>query len=182
MSNTWPRMFGEWVPSGLVASLSDLIESPITVVFIHRWLAFAVLALAVALVAVVDRRRADPTIRRGLGVLIAVVVAQILLGIATVLTSVEVGVALAHQGGATALFGICTVLLHRLRSADASRSREPTDPAGLVNEPRLSRGGPEIATTPRCEPSPRPSRSLDSTREPRGPWCWRPVGSWPASP
>ena len=137
VSNTWPRMFGELVPSALVVSLTDLIDSPVTVVFIHRWPAFAVLAASLALVTVVDHRHADPTIRRGLSTLIVVVIAQILLGIATVLTSISVPLALAHQGGATVLFGICIVLLHRLRSADEERPRQRSDETGT--RPEVSR-------------------------------------------
>ncbi|MDQ7029244.1 MAG: COX15/CtaA family protein [Ardenticatenia bacterium] len=43
VSNTWPLMFGRWVPPKLFSVVQpwwlNLIETPVTVQFIHRWLA-----------------------------------------------------------------------------------------------------------------------------------------------
>jgi hypothetical protein len=49
ISNTWPLMFGAWIPRGmwtvLDSGLMRAVAAPTTVHFIHRWLAFSVLAV-----------------------------------------------------------------------------------------------------------------------------------------
>ena len=106
------------MPGGLFDSLTDLFEAPATIVFIHRWFAFAVAAIAV-LVVVACRGREDLGVRRAVRWILLVVCLQIVLGVVTVLSSVQMVVALAHQGTAIALFGLTILLLHRLRSLDA---------------------------------------------------------------
>lgn len=132
VSDTWPKMFGVLVPAKLFGSVTDLFEAPATIVFIHRWFAFVVAAMA-GLVAVVARSRwADPGVRRAVLGLLGVIVVQIVLGIVTVLTSVQMAVALLHQTTAIALFGVTVFLLHRLRSLDAA-SALPTELSAVSN-------------------------------------------------
>ena len=115
VSDTWPQMFGVIVPSGLFRSVRDLVESPATVVFVHRWFAFVAAAAAVGLVVVVRRSTTDPTTRLIATALVLLIGVQILLGVATVLSSVDTAIALAHQATAIALFGATVTLLHRTR-------------------------------------------------------------------
>lgn len=118
VSNTWPLMFGTLVPKGLLSVLQpwwqNLVETPATVHFIHRWFAFVVLTLA--LVFWWRARGTDevPTLRQGSLVMVAVVVFQILVGIGVVIWSVPLPVALLHQGVAVALFAAALFLNHQL--------------------------------------------------------------------
>ncbi len=134
VSDTWPQMFGALVPSGLLRSVNDLLEAPATVAFIHRWFAFVVAGAAVVVTVVVHRTVGDRVARRASTALLALIGAQIVLGITTVLSSVETAVALAHQATAIALFAVTIVLLHRLRRLDPPRpnigsfAREGTRP------------------------------------------------------
>jgi cytochrome c oxidase assembly protein subunit 15 len=116
--SSWPRMGDEWFPSDtpmLVPWLRNLVDNPIVVQFIHRWLAFVFAAAAVLLAA-----RAWA---RGLWVeasaLVLAVAVQILLGIFTLLTGVDLTIAAAHQGMAAVLLGAVLVTAHRLGQAKA---------------------------------------------------------------
>lgn len=121
VSDTWPLMLGRLVPGGLLTQIQpaarNLVEAPLTVAFIHRWLAFAVLAAGFVIYRLV--RRVDVSnIRTGLRVLAVLVPLQITLGIAVVLSRVEIALALIHQFNAIALFVTTIFVLHRLRARD----------------------------------------------------------------
>jgi len=111
--NSWPRMGEEWFPSEtpmLQPFFANFVDNPIVVQFVHRWLAFGVAAFAVAL--------AVQAWRRGFAVagtaVVAAVVIQIFLGIATILTGVELWIGVAHQGMAAILLGAIVLAAHRL--------------------------------------------------------------------
>jgi cytochrome c oxidase assembly protein subunit 15 len=92
-SDTWPLMFGTLVPAGLVDSALDLIDSPVTVHFLHRSLAYVV--AAAALLIALRLWRAGAGVRAlALG---AAVTAQFALGVATVLSGVAIPLGVAHQ-------------------------------------------------------------------------------------
>jgi len=92
-SDTWPLMYGTLVPAGLVSSARDLIDSPVTVHFLHRSLAYVV--AAAALLIALRLWRAGAGIRAlALG---AAVTAQFGLGVATVLSGVAIPMGVAHQ-------------------------------------------------------------------------------------
>lgn len=120
LSNTWPLMLGALVPAGLLAEgsslLFSLLEAPMTVHFIHRWLAFVVLAIALwfyfrhpAGVGAAARQ-----VRTAALLLVAIISAQIALGIGVVLFGVPIWLALAHQATALAMFVTAVYLNHRL--------------------------------------------------------------------
>ncbi|MFO1161441.1 MAG: COX15/CtaA family protein [Reyranellaceae bacterium] len=106
--NTFPTMSGYWIPPGLF-ELSpwwiNPFENGTTIQFIHRWLA-TLLALAVVLLA--WRVRRIETLAVG-----AMAVLQFCLGIATILTGVNVAIATAHQAGAVVLLTLLIVVCHR---------------------------------------------------------------------
>jgi cytochrome c oxidase assembly protein subunit 15 len=111
--NSWPLMGDEIFPSGtpmLDPFLSNLVDNPIVVQFIHRWLAFAVAAAALAL--------AWSAAKRGLQMAAAavssLVTLQILLGIATLLSGVELWIAVAHQGAAVLLLAAVLAASHEI--------------------------------------------------------------------
>jgi cytochrome c oxidase assembly protein subunit 15 len=111
--DTWPLMGTEFYPRGyewLQPALRNFVDNPITVMFVHRWLAFLVAALALWL--------AWRTFRKGLwleaAMVAGAVLVQILLGILTVLSGVQLDIAVAHQGMAVLLLGAVVTASHRL--------------------------------------------------------------------
>ena len=104
---SWPLMGDALFPANvpmLSPVLSNAIDNPIVVQFIHRWFAFVVAGglmwLAVRATAVQSRS--------GFAV-IALVTLQIILGIATLMSGVRIEIAVAHQANA-ALLLIATVI------------------------------------------------------------------------
>jgi cytochrome c oxidase assembly protein subunit 15 len=111
--NTWPLMDGALYPTGyewLQPALRNFVDNPTTVQFVHRWLAFAVLAFAIVLARQVKRLGS----RRESIILHSVIGVQILLGIATLLTGVDHHVAATHQGVAVLLLGAFLLAGHRI--------------------------------------------------------------------
>ena len=114
--NTWPLMGDEIFPSGapmLTPWLSNLVDNPIMVQFVHRWLAILVAAVALTLAATAWRAG-----RRGAAQLLALgVVMQVVLGIHTLLSGVELRVAVAHQAMAALLLAAVVGVAHGLGEA-----------------------------------------------------------------
>lgn len=111
--NTWPLMGDELYPAAapwLEPALRNFVDNPITVQFVHRWLAFGVLAMAIILAIKVKRAGG----RRESLFLHAAVGLQILLGIATLLTGVHLHVAVTHQGMAVVVIAAFLLAAHRL--------------------------------------------------------------------
>ncbi|WP_019834324.1 COX15/CtaA family protein [Sphingomonas sp. PR090111-T3T-6A] len=102
---TWPKMGEEWFPAGGwnagQSTLHNLVYNPIAVQFVHRWWAWVAL-VAVVMVARFARQAGN---RRAAAAIVVAVVAQILLGIATLLTGVDIPIAVTHQAVATILLG-----------------------------------------------------------------------------
>ncbi|MEQ1688577.1 MAG: COX15/CtaA family protein [Sphingopyxis sp.] len=103
---SWPLMGDAIFPAdvslgsgGAANLLANLIDNPIVVQFIHRWLAFAAGA-ALLWLSVRAWASGAPRIAGVLGVLVVV---QISLGIASLLSGVALPIAAAHQGVAAAL-------------------------------------------------------------------------------
>jgi cytochrome c oxidase assembly protein subunit 15 len=116
--NSWPKMGEEWFPSAtpmLQPFLVNFVDNPIVVQFVHRWLAFVVAGFAVALAVQAWRR--DFVVAAV--AVVASVAVQILLGIATVLTGVELWIGVAHQGTAALLLAAIVVAAHRLGARPA---------------------------------------------------------------
>ena len=121
VSDTWPLMFGTLVPPNLFSSFINIFETPQTIVFIHRWFAFAVLIAIAAFYFTARNPGISIEIRNGLNGLFGLIIFQILLGILTVILHVQIVIALAHQAGALALFALLIYFIHRLRAADSVR-------------------------------------------------------------
>ena len=113
--NTWPLMGDELFPSGtpmLEPFVRNFVDNPIVVQFIHRWVAFAV-AVAVILLAYEASRAGY---KGSAHFAITAVVVQIILGIATLITGVELWLGVAHQGMAAILIAAIVYAAHRLGS------------------------------------------------------------------
>lgn len=112
--NTWPKMGGDWFPQLVLTPWwLNFFENIAAIQFIHRWLAMVVL-LAVCALAL--RLRDDARAAGGAGISLAyalagVVVAQVLLGIATLLLRVPVALGVAHQAGAMVLLSVVVIAL-----------------------------------------------------------------------
>ncbi|MBI5353541.1 MAG: COX15/CtaA family protein [Chloroflexi bacterium] len=118
VSDTWPLMLGKWIPANLFNSWVNLFESPQTIVFVHRWMAWLGL-IAVPLVFYFVRKQNYPReIQKGLQWLIWVVALQIILGILTILSYVNIVIALIHQANALVLFALGIYFIHRFRALD----------------------------------------------------------------
>ncbi len=105
--SSWPLMGDAVFPADVpmvAPAWRNAIDNPIVVQFLHRWIAFAA---AGALLWLAYRARMRNAPRTALAVA-ALVVAQIVLGIATLLSGVQIVVAVAHQANA-ALLLIATV-------------------------------------------------------------------------
>ena len=119
ISDTWPLMLGKLIPPNLFSSFINILENPFTIVFIHRWFAFIVLAAVIYVYYVVRKNNYQSDLLQGLGWFIGAVSLQIVLGILTVLSYVNIVVALLHQAGAIALFALAIYFIHRFRALDA---------------------------------------------------------------
>lgn len=96
--NTWPLMDGRLIPDGL-GMLKPLwlnvLDNVVTIQFNHRLGAY-VLAASILTYAVVMRRAQSTAVARAL-LLVALVLLQLAIGIATLVNVVPTGLALAHQ-------------------------------------------------------------------------------------
>ncbi len=114
-SDTWPLMQGQFVPPDLFAMTPwylSIFEDPFTAHFIHRIAGYAVAVIAVACAVIVWRDR-NGTLSLPITLVIAALIAQIMLGIATVVYAVPLPFALAHQANAVILFALALWFLHR---------------------------------------------------------------------
>lgn len=127
VSNTWPLMLGQWLPKGIFGvngfNWLNLIEVPQTVMYIHRWFAFAGLIAVPYVYYAAKKRNYHPEIQSGLLWLVAAVTTQITLGVLVVLFNVNIVAASIHQAGALTLFWLAIFFIHRLRAYDQARAK-----------------------------------------------------------
>ena len=121
VSDTWPLMFGKLIPPNLFNSWINILETPQTIVFIHRWLAWTGLIAVLVVYYFVKKQNYPQDIQNGLRWLIAIVALQITLGVLVILSYVNIAIALAHQTTALALFALAIYFIHRFRALDFAR-------------------------------------------------------------
>jgi cytochrome c oxidase assembly protein subunit 15 len=125
VENTWPLMDGFFIPPGEVLWPKDpwwlnILDTPVTAQFFHRMVAYAIFALAT--MHLVDAfMNAGGKARSGAVVLFVHIVAQIVLGVATLLLVEEpyagtphLLLALAHQAVGMAVVAAATLQARRL--------------------------------------------------------------------
>ena len=121
--NTWPLMDGNFIPTGL-GTLSpwyiNFFENITTVQFDHRMLAYVLVALVLWQTIGLARSGSDERAVGSAGLLAAVVLAQMGIGIWTLLKGVPLALGLLHQGGAAVVVAAATLHLHVMTRA-ASR-------------------------------------------------------------
>lgn len=116
--NTWPLMDGKIIPDAaftLIPKWLNVFENLALVQFIHRWLAptTAILILSWAFYLFVeDPRSLWPK------AMAAMALVQVALGLSTLLTHVNITLAVLHQAGAITLLTLVLINLWRLRLQD----------------------------------------------------------------
>jgi cytochrome c oxidase assembly protein subunit 15 len=105
---TWPLMDGTFIPDGLGAMQPwwrNIFENVLTIQFNHRMMGYMVAIIAAVQLALAWGNGQTGT-RISAGLVMAAVLCQIALGVATLLTQVEITVALLHQAGAIVVFAL----------------------------------------------------------------------------
>jgi len=118
--NEFPLMGGSFLPADALALAPVWInpfENPVAAQFLHRWLAIATAALI--LLTWWRAPRQDRGISRGrpFDLLAAMAIAQVGLGIATLLSIVWLPVAVLHQAGAVILLSLALWSIYEARPA-----------------------------------------------------------------
>lgn len=116
VSSTWPLMNDHFVPQGIAwwgSFWLTITSDPFLVHFLHRWWAWVAL-IALVLMAKALRRQGVLALS---SVLLGVVLFQIMLGIATVVTMVALPFAALHQLVGALLFAVAVAGAHRLAQA-----------------------------------------------------------------
>lgn len=131
--NTFPLMDGDFFPPSMwqLSPLPrNLFENIATVQFIHRWWAFIATAFVLLTAFCVWRQTTLRSLRYLCVSLSVTVIAQVVLGITTLLMVVPTSYAAAHQALAVVLFGQLLALCYYLQSSqesDSSSLDKPTD-------------------------------------------------------
>ncbi|MGB4107874.1 MAG: COX15/CtaA family protein [Alphaproteobacteria bacterium] len=110
-NETFPKMGGEWIPP---EAQQSILASPAGVQFLHRWLAILTLPLVLSFWAHGAVKRGGFPVLQALGFMILL---QAGLGIATLLSGVNLMLAVLHQAGALTVLILTVVALHRLAPA-----------------------------------------------------------------
>lgn len=116
VASTWPLMNDHLVPQGIQwwGSLWKTISSdPFLVHFVHRWWAWIAAAAIVWMAGRLNRIGAVRTAY----LLAGLTVGQVVLGIVTVVSGIDLALAVAHQLVGALLFGAAIVGAHRLGAA-----------------------------------------------------------------
>ena len=122
--NTFPLMAGELVPDGMLSlapAYLNLFENVITVQFNHRVLAIATFLAIIALWLVARPMNLSRPERLWLHATALAAVAQVALGIFTLVLRVPVSLAALHQAGAMLLLTVLLCLAYEARHRSNSR-------------------------------------------------------------
>ena len=123
--NTYPLMDGRFVPMGyadLAPWWRNAFENIAAVQFNHRWLAIAALLASLAWIGTLHAGGVDTKTRRRAAWLGLAILAQVTLGIATLLLVVPVALGAAHQAGAVIVLTLALATHHAARRS-ARKSR-----------------------------------------------------------
>jgi heme a synthase len=128
--NTWPLIDGRLVPGAaellqIEPAWRNLFENRLTVQFNHRIAAYVLWLLALLHMADAIRTLRRGPVVNGAVALAAAITLQAALGIATLLTQVPIGLALAHQAMALVVVTIAVIHAERLVAAGAPASVRP---------------------------------------------------------
>jgi cytochrome c oxidase assembly protein subunit 15 len=119
---TFPDMNGEWIPSTFLIIepwWRDLLENPMSIHFLHRWLGAAVLMSAIVLACWVHRCGRTRPERSLAWLLVGLTLLQFVLGALVVIWSVPLITAIAHQACAFVILSVAVTLAHERVQAPA---------------------------------------------------------------
>lgn len=122
MYNTFPLMADRFVPPGMFSFdslLLNFVQNAAAVQWVHRLLGTALLVAALVFFNRVRGAAPDRTSRGLNHALLALVAAQYLLGVVTLLFRVPVGLGVLHQAGAAAIVGVWVAWVHHVRNLTA---------------------------------------------------------------
>lgn len=109
--NTFPLMEGSFFPSVAVIKSSSLLYNGVTLQFIHRWLAFVALF---AVLVLYMKSQSNPITKPYSLWFLILTVAQVTLGVFTLVFYVPVVLGVLHQLIAIVLFTVALVVLFKL--------------------------------------------------------------------
>jgi len=124
--NTFPLMAGAVVPPDLMRISPwylNFVDNLGTVQFVHRAIAWALIALVPALWWWIRRAVPAPQARLASNLMVAALVLQVTLGVSTLLSVVAVPLAAAHQAGAVLLYASSLWTAHALSCTVATGDR-----------------------------------------------------------
>lgn len=127
--DTWPLMEGQLIPSNLLAISPwpvNFFENPLTAQWLHRLLAYGLIAATVLHWRGTVRRDEPETVQHSARWLMFGVIGQVLLGIVTVLNQVPIPLGLAHQLWAFGLLALSIWHLYEVERYIAGRQTVTT--------------------------------------------------------
>jgi cytochrome c oxidase assembly protein subunit 15 len=124
--NTFPKMGDQWLPPAgwiLQPGWRNLFENLATVQFDHRVLATLTLVSVLGFWFYSGKKPLPATARIGIHLLLLAAIAQVALGISTLLLHVPVALGVTHQAGALTLLTVSLFVIHQLRNINSPASR-----------------------------------------------------------
>jgi heme a synthase len=142
--NTWPLIDGALVPDGARLFFEtplwrNVFENILTVQFDHRTLAYAIFVIALLHALDVASATQERRVRTGAFVMVATIVAQIALGVVTLLWVVPLSLALLHQAMAMLVLTVASVHAAFVKQRQVNLPLIPAQ-AGIQPGSPLSRG------------------------------------------
>jgi cytochrome c oxidase assembly protein subunit 15 len=110
-------MGGQWIPEGILSlqpAWHNFTENVATVQFQHRVLAIVLLILIPLFWFFTIRTNPAPRLKTGLHLMLFMIVVQVILGISTLVLSVPISLAAAHQAGMVLLITAMLYVTHQI--------------------------------------------------------------------
>ncbi|SIT77771.1 COX15/CtaA family protein [Pontibacter indicus] len=132
--NTWPLMQGTLLPDVFQGiSIAEFFENGVAMQFLHRWFAFVALGGIILLWYRVRQQFWVGNARQMTNLLLLTGIAQVLLGIFTLVLRVPISLGVLHQLVAVLLFSMAVLTVHQLRQiALVKADRTISSPRQLV--------------------------------------------------
>ncbi len=118
--NTFPLMNGQLIPEGLFTLhpwWTNIFSTNMTVQFIHRWLGVLVTLLVMILWSALRKKELTPFQKRSINLAALIVIIQFLLGLFTLLSVINIKLAVLHQVGAVVLFLVSLLLIYGFKDS-----------------------------------------------------------------
>lgn len=122
---SWPLMDGQLIPDGLLLMQPvhlNFFENVLTVQFNHRLAAYLLVIAALAYAVWIWRSDAARAVKTQAAAIAGITCGQALLGILTLIMTVPLSMALAHQGVAFALLALAMCHFEEVRASGSRRA------------------------------------------------------------